>query len=240
MEEEVDGPLRVLLNELAASQLDVSRAQPCVPGRIPSPPAPPAPPEPEPPLPSRLNLVDWATSGPLDATRAAVAALLPDLPLRASLLVRHLAPNGTVTLRVRCVRFSSSANSFPISSPAAARWCQGSVCLGSVQCESRRLRSHVRISSVAMNVCVCVCACCRQPSTAPLHSSARSTVPTPTPGLPPLPPVGYAFANAWVQGTVDMQTVTLAGLDQLLELDLMRPVDRYELRLWSVQVFHLS
>jgi hypothetical protein len=38
--------------------------------------------------------------------------------------------------------------------------------------------------------------------------------------------MGYAFANAWVQGTVNIQTVTLAGLDQLLELDLVRPVDR--------------
>lgn len=77
---------------------------------------------------------------------------------------------------------------------------------------------------------VCVCVCCRQPRAAPLHFSTRTTVPTPTPGLPPLPPMGYAFANAWVQGTVDIQTVTFAGLDQLLELDLMRPVDRYELR----------
>lgn len=119
LEEELDGPLRVLLNDLVASQLDISRAQPCVPRRIPSPPPPPPPPEPEPALPSQLNLVEWATSGTLNATRAAVVALLPDLPLRASLLVRHLAPHGTVTLRVRCVPHPSAKRSHLVTSSSS-------------------------------------------------------------------------------------------------------------------------
>lgn len=47
--------------------------------------------------------------------------------------------------------------------------------------------------------------------------------------MPPLPAIGYTFVNAWVQGTVDVQWVTLSGLDTLLDLDLMRPVDRHSL-----------
>jgi hypothetical protein len=101
LEEEVDGALRVYLNDLAASHLDAFRSQPCESGRLPAPPAPPPPHPPEPALPSQLNLVDWAASAPLNRTRAAMEALLPDLPLRASLLIRHLAPDGSVTLRVK-------------------------------------------------------------------------------------------------------------------------------------------
>jgi hypothetical protein len=170
LEEEIDGPLRVLLNDLAASQLDIARAQPCVSRRIPSPPPPPPPPEPEPVLPSQLNLVDWATSVSLNVTRAAVVALLPDLPLRASMIVRHLAPNGTITLRVRCVRYPS-AKYFHLVTSSSSR-VSGFSGVGFDQYGSRHLQSRLRISSAAIES---VCLLCVAGSLLP-----RLCIPVPT------------------------------------------------------------